>query len=94
MVHSSSADHIDLRAAADVVAGRRSRMSFAPVVVMAGCMMSFEALSRLMARPTGTDHRGWFFNPWTGRTEHPRRGVAEWMRRQFVRQFMARMTDG
>jgi len=92
LVHSSSADHIDLSAAADVVAGRRSRMSFAPLVVMAGCLMSFEALSRLMARPTQTDYRGWFFNPWTGRTEHPRRGPSEWMRRRLVRSLMARMT--
>ena len=93
LIHSSSADHIDLQAAADVVAGRRSRMSFAPVVVMAGCLMSFEAVSHLMGRPTRTDYRGWFFNPWTGRTEHPRRGVSKWIRRRFVRHFMARVTD-
>src|SRR4051812_27799941 len=43
MVHSSSARHIDLRVAAELMAGKRSRPSFAPMVVATGTLMAFEA---------------------------------------------------
>ncbi len=94
MIHSSSADHIDLAVAAEVIAGKRSRMSFAPMVIATGCLMSFEAVALLIGRRTATDHRGWFLNPWTARAEHPRSAPVAWVRRQAVRKFMARLIDG
>jgi hypothetical protein len=94
LIHSSSAEHIDLAVAAEVIAGKRSRMSFAPMVVVTGCLMSFEAVALLMGRQTATDYHGWFLNPWTARVERPRSAAVAWMRRQAVRRFMARLTNG
>jgi hypothetical protein len=94
LVHSSSAEHIDLGIAAEVIAGKRSRMSFAPMVVATGCLMSFEAVALLIGRHTATDHRGWFLNPWTARVERPRSSAVAWVRRKAVRRFMARLVDG
>jgi hypothetical protein len=94
MIHSSSANHIDLAIAAEVIAGKRSRMSFAPMVVATGCLMSFEATALLIGRRTATGCRGWFLNPWTARVERPRSAAVAWMRRQAVSKFMARLLDG
>ena len=94
MIHSSSAGHIDLSIAAEVITGKRSRMSFAPMVIATGCLMSFEAIALLIGRRTATDCRGWFLNPWTARIERPRSAAAAWVRRQAVRKFMARLIDG
>ena len=90
LVHSSSAEHIDLEMAAEVIAGRRSRMSFAPMVVTTGCLMAFEAIALLIGRQTKTDFRGWFLNPREAAVERPRSVPAAWMRRRLVRQFMSR----
>src|SRR6185436_16026113 len=72
MVHSSSRHHIDLAAAAEVAAGRRSRMSFAPMVISTGMLMAYEAIALLIGKQTGTDNRGWFFNPYKPAVERPR----------------------
>ena len=90
LVHSSSAEHVDLAAAGEVIAGRRSRMSFAPMVVTTGCLMAFEAIALLLGRETKTDFRGWFFNPRGASVERPYRRPIAWMRRRLVRHFMSR----
>jgi molybdopterin/thiamine biosynthesis adenylyltransferase len=90
LVHSSSAEHVDLAVASEVIAGRRSRMSFAPMVVTTGCLMAFEAVALLIGRETRTDYRGWFFNPRGASVERPRPIAAAWMRRRVVRRFLAR----
>ena len=90
LIHSSSAEHVDLAAASEVIAGRRSRMSFAPMVVTTGCLMAFEAVALLVRRETQTDFRGWFFNPRGASVERPRHLAAAWMRRRIVRRFLSR----
>lgn len=71
MLQSSSRHHIDLELAGEVAAGRRSRMSFAPMVISTGTLMAYEALGLILDRPSATDERGWFFNPHTARIEKP-----------------------
>lgn len=90
LAHSSSLDHIDADVARDVIAGRRARPSFAPVVWLAGTLMAFEALQCLLGRPTGTDFRGCFHNPWTGRTERPHGALIGALRERLVRRRLAR----
>lgn len=91
MVHSSSAAHIDMRVAAELMAGTRSRPSFAPMVIETGTLMAFEAIMLLLARPSGVDHRGVFLNPWTMAVERPRSGPAAWVRRRVARRVLARL---
>jgi len=93
-VHSSSRNHIDLAAAADVVAGRRSRMSFAPMVIGTGMLMAYEAIGQLLARPTGTDCRGWFLNPYRPAVERPRHPVVAAVMAPMVRRFLNGMAGG
>lgn len=91
MVHSSSARHIDLGIAAELMAGKRSRPSFAPMVIATGTLMAFEAVKLLLARESGADFRGVFLNPWTMRTEHPRARAVAWALERMAQRFLARM---
>lgn len=72
MTHSASAFHIDLELAGEVAAGKRSRMSFAPMVITSGTLMAYEAIAVLLGHTNKTDYRGWFFNPYRARVERPR----------------------
>ena len=91
MTHSSSAAHIDVRIAVELLAGTRNRPSFAPMVIETGNLMAFEAVKLLLGRGSGVDHRGVFLNPWTMAVERPRRAPSAWIRRRMARRFLARM---
>ena len=94
LVHSSSKDHVDLDIAAEMLAGKRSRMSFAPMVVTAGNLMCFEVLNVILDRRSPCDDRGYFFNPWTARVERPRSWPVAWARRRLVQLFLRRLARG
>lgn len=91
LVHSSSRHHIDLAVAAEVAAGRRSRMSFAPMVISTGMLMAYETVALLIDRSTGTDNRGWFLNPYKPAVERPRPAIIAAVLRPLVRRFLDRM---
>ena len=91
MVHSSSAKHIDLTVAAEMLAGTRPRPSFAPMVIATGTLMAFEALKLLLDRRSGVDCRGVFLNPWTMRTERPRPAPVAWVLEKAARRYIARL---
>ena len=96
MVHSSSAKHIDLAIATEMLAGKRSRPSFAPMVIATGTLMAFEALKLLLDQESAVDYRGVFLNPWTMRTEHPKPAPVAWVlervAHRFVRKLIANAT--
>ena len=71
LTHSSSRKYVDLDIAAEFAAGKRSRFSFAPMVITTGNLMAYEAIALLLKQDTRTDDRGYFFNPHTGKTERP-----------------------
>jgi hypothetical protein len=92
VLHSSARHHIDLDLAGEVAAGRRSRMSFAPMVITTGMLMAYEVANGILGRPHGADCRGWFLNPYAGRVERPRNALATLLLRPLVRRFLRRMT--
>ncbi|WP_425100479.1 HesA/MoeB/ThiF family protein [Tropicibacter sp. S64] len=91
MTHSASAFHIDLDMAGEVAAGRRSRMSFAPMVITSGMLMGYETIALLLGQTNRTDCRGWFFNPYRARVERPRNPLVVALIRPLVRRKLARM---
>ena len=91
VLNSSSRHHVDLALAGEVAAGKRSRMSFAPMVITTGMLMAYEVIGLILQRPSATGPAGWFFNPYQGRVEHPRNRVAAALLRPVVRRFLARM---
>jgi molybdopterin/thiamine biosynthesis adenylyltransferase len=90
MVNSSSAKHVDLHVAAELMAGKRNRPSFAPMVIMTGTMMASEAIKLLIGRDT-VDCRGVFLNPWTMRVERPKPAPLAWMLERVARRYLARI---
>ena len=94
MLHSSSRNYVDLAIAGEVAAGRRSRMSFAPMVISTGMLMAYEAIALILGRTTGTDCRGWFLNPHRPAVERPRNAVVAALLRPLVRRAIHQLTGG
>ena len=88
VIHSSSRKYIDLDIVGDVVAGKRSRMSFAPMVIATGQLMCYEVINAVLGRPHGTDNRGYFFNPYKARAERPKPAIVAAIMRPLVRKFL------
>lgn len=93
LIHSSSAEHIHMDYALDMIAGRRSRMSFAPMVITAGNLMCYEALKLILNRPSTAGCRGWFFNPFSMKVEKPRPPVVRHIVGFLVRRHLKRLLD-
>lgn len=93
MLHSSSRHYVDLAIAGEVAAGRRSRMSFAPMVISTGMLMAYEAIALIIGRRTGTDCRGWFLNPHRPAIERPRNAVVAALLRPLVRRELLKLTS-
>jgi hypothetical protein len=91
LIHSSARHHVDVSVAAEVAAGKRSRMSFAPMVIGTGMLMANEVIALLLSRRTGTDYRGWFLNPVRPAVERPRHPMVAAAMRPVVRRFLRRM---
>jgi hypothetical protein len=54
-------------------------------------LMAYEAIALLLGKPTGTDNRGWFLNPYKPAIERPRPAIVAAVLRPLVRRFLARM---
>jgi molybdopterin/thiamine biosynthesis adenylyltransferase len=91
MVHSSSHRYFDMAIAGEVMTGRRSRPSFAPMVILTGNLMAFEVIGEVLGRPGGADFRGYFFNPWEGKVERPRNPLTAWLVGLIVRTKLKEM---
>jgi molybdopterin/thiamine biosynthesis adenylyltransferase len=94
MLNSSSRHHIDLALAGEVAAGRRSRMSFAPMVISTGMLMAYEVTQLATGRLSRTDCRGWFLNVYRNRVERPLPAPIALVMRPIVRRALTRMIAG
>lgn len=94
MLNSSSRHHIDIELAGEVAAGKRSRMSFAPMVITTGMLMAYEAIALVLGQTTRTDARGWFFNPHAGKIERPRNALVAAILRPLVRRYLQNLMGG
>ncbi|MAF90290.1 MAG: ThiF family adenylyltransferase [Bdellovibrionota bacterium] len=88
LVHSSSAKHVVLDVAAEMVSGARSRISFAPMVWTTGCFMAYEATKIILGEKTKADYKGVFFNPYRFEVERPYGFIIGSIRRFLVRRFL------
>ncbi len=93
LVHSSSAEAVDMDVAGEMVAGTRARMSFAPMVITTGNLMAYEVIKLLLNKPT-TDCRGYFFQPWSLKVERPYSAPVAAVRRAIASRVLRKMTGG
>ena len=88
LVHSSTARYLDLTIAGEILAGKRARISFAPMVITTGNLMAYEAVAALCGRRPSADCRGWFLDPHAGRIERPHGWPVAALRRRAVRRLL------
>lgn len=91
ILHSSSRKYIDLDLAGEVASGKRSRMSFAPMVISTGMLMTYEAVASILNKTHGADYQGWFFNPYEGKIERPKPALLAAILRPVVRRFLTKI---
>lgn len=91
ILHSSSRKYIDLDLAGEVASGKRSRMSFAPMVISTGMFMTYEAVAGILKKPHGADYQGWFFNPYEAKIEKPKNPILAAILRPIVRRFLTKI---
>jgi molybdopterin/thiamine biosynthesis adenylyltransferase len=92
MVHSSARKYIDMQLAGEMAAGKRKRMSFAPMVITTGMLMAYETIALILGQQTKTDCRGWFFNPYEGKVERPLPGILSAIITPIARRKIAELT--
>ncbi|WP_449397018.1 HesA/MoeB/ThiF family protein [Devosia riboflavina] len=93
MVHSSARKYIDMGLAGEMAAGKRKRMSFAPMVITTGMLMAYEAIAIILGQQTRTDCRGWFFNPYEGKVERPLPGFLSAIISPIARREIAKLVS-
>ena len=91
LTHSSSMDAVDPTIAAEMVAGRRPRFSFAPMVILTGALMAGEAIDTLLERPGNADCEGYFLDTRRARVERRKPWWIALPRGAMVRAALARM---
>lgn len=91
LTHSSSRRYVDLDIATEFAAGKRSRFSFAPMVLTTGNLMAYEAIARLLGWKSRTDHKGYFLDPYRNRIERPLPALVAWAKVRIVRSFLNKM---
>jgi len=92
LVHSSTARHVIFDSAIEMLNGNRKRMSFAPMVITSGNLMCYEAVSQTLGTDSATDFRGYFFNPYSNKTERPRSRTAALVLSYFARRYLRSMS--
>ncbi|MBX3041151.1 MAG: ThiF family adenylyltransferase [Bdellovibrionaceae bacterium] len=90
MVNSSSIHHVDFEIALQMVKGERPRMSLAPMVILTGNLMAYQALYLVIGRKARMNKEGYFLNPLTGQVERPLRNPWRWIKSLMVKQFLRR----
>ncbi|MET3900194.1 molybdopterin/thiamine biosynthesis adenylyltransferase [Devosia sp. UYZn731] len=93
MVHSSARKYIDMELAGEMAAGKRKRMSFAPMVITTGMLMAYETIAIILGQTTKTDCRGWFFNPYEGKVERPLPGLLSAIITPIARRQIAKLVN-
>ncbi len=86
MTNSNSLSHIHLSIAIEMVAGKRSRMSLAPMVIGTGCLMAYQVLFLTIDKKV-TDYHGYFLDPYGKVTKHSSSPV-NFVKRLLVKYFL------
>jgi molybdopterin-synthase adenylyltransferase len=94
LTHSSTMNYIDTKIASEIVSGKRSRISFAPMVITTGNLMAYEVINVALDKKSAAGHLGYFFNPYKGCTERPSMGPKSFVKARLVRAFLEGMSNG
>lgn len=71
-LHTASLKEIDLQVVQEILSGQRARISFSPMVWMAGVLLAWEAVKLRLERGDRAPYRGRFWNVWRGEVSDAR----------------------
>ena len=91
MVNSNTAQHVVLDKAAEMITGKRKRISFAPMVWTTGTLMAYEVIKLILNDRNQASYKGFFYNPYTMRVEKPVNPAWAWIKRKLVRAYLNKM---
>lgn len=91
LTNSSTAFHVVMSAAAEMVTGKRKRISFAPMVWMTGTLMAYETIKVILKDKSVVAYKGVFYNPYRQRVEKPLWPVIAFFKGILVRAFLKRI---
>lgn len=91
LTNSSSIQHIDVTAAIEMMSGQRSRMSLSTMVITTGNLMAFQVIATALKKKSKTDERGYFFDAYAGKCEHPRIFPIRLIKEILVRAFLKKL---
>lgn len=90
IAHTSTLKHVHMKYAAEMVTGKRKRISMAPMVWLTGIMMSYEVMKLLLNIDKVASYRGVFCNSWTFKFEkvkaRPWNFIKYWIVRAFLKK--------
>ena len=86
MTYSNSLAHIHLNIAVEMVAGKRSRMSIAPMVIGTGCLMAYQVLFLTINKKVSNYH-GYFLDPY-GNVTKKKSGPFYFIKKLLVRYYL------
>ena len=91
MVNSNTARHVVLDKAAEMITGKRKRISFAPMVWTTGTLMAYEIIKVILGDRNQASYKGFFYNPYTMSVEKPVNPAWAWIKRKLVRAYLNKM---
>lgn len=91
IAHTSTLKHVHMKYAAEMVTGKRKRISMAPMVWMTGIMMSYEVMKVLLKINTVASFRGIFCNSWNFKFEKVRPWPWNIFKYWLVRTFLKKL---
>jgi hypothetical protein len=63
------------------------------MVITTGMLMAYEAVALILGKPSRTDCRGWFFNPYAAKVERPVPAPLAALLRPLVRRALKHMVQ-
>ncbi len=86
IANTSSEEHIHMKYAIELFEGKRGRMSLAPMVILTGNLMAYEAYYMATKKPSKTDHRGYFLNTRLNRIEKKNNFILRFLKKRFLKK--------
>jgi hypothetical protein len=82
-----------MKFAAEMISGKRKRISFAPMVWTTSTLMCYEAVKLLLGKKSLVTSKGIFLNPWTLKFERPLPAFIAFFKRLLVKIFMKKLGE-
>ena len=75
--------------AIELFEGKRGRMSLAPMVILTGNLMAYEAFYFAIGKKSKTSYKGYFLNPRNNTIEKKNNFILRYLKRRFLKKALS-----